>query len=73
MDDPASVLHEIDRVLKLDGCVIMEEILTGGIHEGCGKRLFKWDELIQLFGEVDMRVDFQTSKDQEADYVKFVR
>ena len=31
------------------------------------------DELIQLFGEVDMRVDFQTSKDQEADYVKFVR
>ena len=73
MDDPASVLHEIDRVLKLDGCVIMEEILTGGIHEGCGKRLFTWEELVQLFREVDMRVDFQTSKDQEADYVKFVR
>ena len=73
MDDPASVLHEIDRVLKLDGCVIMEEILTGGIHEGCGKRLFNLDELIQLFGEVDMRVDFQTSKDHEADYIKFVR
>lgn len=73
MDDPASVLHEIDRVLKLDGCVIMEEILTGGIHEGCGKRLFKLGELIELFGEVDMHVDFQTSKDHEADYVKFVR
>ena len=73
MEDPASVLNEIDRVLKLDGCVIMEEILTGGNHEGCGKRLFKWDELIQLFGEVNMHVDFQTSKDQEADYVKFVR
>jgi hypothetical protein len=73
MDDPASVLHEIDRVLKLDGCVIMEEILSGGIHEGCGKRLFKLDELIELFRDVDMRVDLQTSKDQQTDYVKFVR
>ncbi|MFM6937182.1 MAG: class I SAM-dependent methyltransferase, partial [Aquirufa sp.] len=73
MEDPASVLQEIDRVLKLDGCVIMEEILTGEIHEGCGKRLFKLDELIQLFRDLDMHVDFQTSKDHEADYVKFVR
>jgi ubiquinone/menaquinone biosynthesis C-methylase UbiE len=73
MDDLAAVLTEIDRVLKLDGCVIMEEILSGGIHEGCGKRLFKLDELIDLFRGVDMHVDFQSSKDHEADYVKFVR
>jgi ubiquinone/menaquinone biosynthesis C-methylase UbiE len=73
MEDLSAVLTEIDRVLKLDGCVIMEEILSGGIHEGCGKRLFKLDELIELFRGVDMRVDFQSSKDHEADYVKFVR
>jgi ubiquinone/menaquinone biosynthesis C-methylase UbiE len=73
MDDPAAVVHEIDRVLHLNGAVIIEEILTGGMHEGCGKRLFQFDELVDLFRLIDMQVDFHGSKDREADYVKFVR
>jgi ubiquinone/menaquinone biosynthesis C-methylase UbiE len=73
MDDPASVMSEIDRVLSLHGTVILEEILSGGIHEGCGKRLYTFEELIGLFHSIDMQLDYRGSKDHEADYIKFVR
>lgn len=73
LDDLAAVLAEIDRVLKVDGCVIVEEILTGGVHEGCGKRLFTRTEIIALFALSDLHVVYQGSKDEEADYIKFSR
>jgi ubiquinone/menaquinone biosynthesis C-methylase UbiE len=73
LDDLEAVLSEINRVLKVDGCVIVEEILTGGIHEGCGMRLFTRDEIVALFGAYDLHVAYEGSKDQEADYIKFSR
>jgi ubiquinone/menaquinone biosynthesis C-methylase UbiE len=73
LDDLESVLSEINRVLKSDGCVIVEEILSGEIHEGCGHRLFTRDEIVALFGAFDLHVYYQGSKDQEADYIKFAR
>jgi ubiquinone/menaquinone biosynthesis C-methylase UbiE len=73
LDDLKAVLGEINRVLKVDGCVIVEEILTGGVHEGCGKRLFTRSEIIDLFASHDLHVIYEGSKDQEADYIKFGR
>jgi ubiquinone/menaquinone biosynthesis C-methylase UbiE len=73
LDDLEAVLSEINRVLKVDGCVIVEEILTGGIHEGCEMRLFTRDEIVALFGAYDLHVTYEGSKDQEADYIKFSR
>lgn len=73
LDDLEAVLSEINRVLKRDGCVIVEEILTGEIHEGCGHRLFTREEIVDLFASFDFHVAYQGSKDQEADYIKFAR
>lgn len=73
LEDLEAVLSEINRVLKRDGCVIVEEILTGGIHEGCGNRLFTREEIVELFASYDLHVAYQGSKDQEADYIKFAR
>jgi ubiquinone/menaquinone biosynthesis C-methylase UbiE len=73
LDDLKAVLAEIDRVLKTDGCVIVEEILTGGVHEGCGKRLFTRSEIVDLFASHDLHVVYEGSKDEEADYIKFGR
>ena len=73
LDDLTAVLAEINRVLKVDGSVIVEEILTGGIHEGCGRRLFTRSEIIDLFSLYDLQVVYEGSKDQEANYIKFGR
>ncbi len=73
LDDLIAVLTEIDRVLKAEGSVIVEEILSGEIHEGCGRRLFTRKEIIDLFESFDLHVVYQTSKDEEADYIKFAR
>ncbi len=73
LDDLKAVLAEIDRVLKTDGCVIVEEILTGGVHEGCGKRLFTRSEIFNLFAAYNLHVMYEGSKDEEADYIKFGR
>ena len=73
LDDLKAVLGEINRVLKVDGCVIVEEILTGGVHEGCGKLLFTRSEIINLFASHDLHVIYEGSKDEEADYIKFGR
>jgi len=73
LDDLTAVLAEINRVLKVDGSVIVEEILTGGIHEGCGRSLFTRSEIIDLFALYDLQVVYEGSKDQEADYIKFGR
>ena len=73
LDDLLAVLGEIDRVLKHDGSVIVEEILSGEVHEGCGRRLFTRQEIIDLFGVYNLHVTYQGSKDQEADYIKFGR
>jgi ubiquinone/menaquinone biosynthesis C-methylase UbiE len=73
MDHPSAVLQEIDRVLKEDGSVVVEEILTGEIHTGCGKKLFRADELIALFESIDMKVMRRCKKDKEAEYLKFSR
>jgi ubiquinone/menaquinone biosynthesis C-methylase UbiE len=73
LDDLSAVLAEINRVLKVDGSVIVEEILTGGVHEGCGRRLFTRSEIIDLFALYDLHVVYEGSKDEEADYIKFGR
>jgi ubiquinone/menaquinone biosynthesis C-methylase UbiE len=73
LDDLIAILTEIDRVLKAEGSVIVEEILSGEIHEGCGRRLFTRNEIIDLFESFDLHVVYQTSKDEEADYIKFAR
>jgi ubiquinone/menaquinone biosynthesis C-methylase UbiE len=73
LDDLEAVFSEINRVLKSDGCVIVEEILSGEIHEGCGHRLFTRDEIVALFEAYDLHVVYEGSKDQEADYIKFSR
>ncbi len=73
MDHPSAVLQEIDRVLKEDGSVVVEEILSGEIHAGCGKKLFQADELIELFESIDFKLMRRCKKDQEAEYLKFSR
>jgi ubiquinone/menaquinone biosynthesis C-methylase UbiE len=73
LDDLIAILTEIDRVLKAEGSVIVEEILSGELHEGCGRRLFTRNEIIDLFESFDLHVVYQTSKDEEADYIKFAR
>lgn len=73
LDDLEAFLTEINRVLKTDGCVIVEEILTGRVHEGCGKRLFTRSGIIGLFASYDLHVVYEGSKDDEADYIKFGR
>lgn len=73
MDNPTAVLQEVDRVLKEGGSVIVEEILTGEIHAGCGKKLFQADELIALFETIDMKLIRRCKKDEEAEYLKFRR
>ena len=73
MDHPSAILQEIDRVLKEDGSVVVEEILTGEIHEGCGKKLFQAEELIELFESIDFKLMRRYKKDQEAEYLNFSR
>ena len=73
MQHPSAVLKEIDRVLKEGGSVLVEEILTGEIHAGCGKKLFRADELIALFESIDMKLMRRCKKDVEAEYLKFGR
>ena len=46
---PELILHDIQKILKSNGKLFIEEQLTkfsGEIHEGCGKRLFTENELI---------------------------
>ncbi len=73
MDEPLEVLNEIDRLLKSDGCIIVEEILSGGVHEGCGKSLFTIDEISELFSQFDFQIQSKCAKDHAAHYVKFAR
>ncbi len=73
MENIPAVLQEVDRILKSGGSVLVEEILSGGIHEGCGKKLFQADELIKLFESIHLKLFHRGKKDQEAEYLKFVR
>jgi len=73
MDNPTAVLQEIDRILKQVGSVVVEEILTGEIHAGCGKKLFRADEIMTLFERFDFQLERRCRKDLEADYLKFSR
>jgi ubiquinone/menaquinone biosynthesis C-methylase UbiE len=59
-----AMLDECQRILKPDGQIIIEEQLaqfSGELHEGCGKRLFLEEELINKF--VDFEVIEKIIKD----------
>jgi predicted methyltransferase len=50
-EKPSTILQDIHGILKPDGQLFIEEQMakfSGEIHEGCGKRLFTENELIEL-------------------------
>jgi ubiquinone/menaquinone biosynthesis C-methylase UbiE len=50
-ETPELILQDIHRILKPNGKLFIEEqiaTLSGEIHEGCGKRLFTENELIEI-------------------------
>ena len=50
-ESPKLILQDIHKVLKPNGKLFIEEQLakfSGEIHEGCGKRLFTENELIEI-------------------------
>jgi ubiquinone/menaquinone biosynthesis C-methylase UbiE len=51
---PEIILQDIRKILKPNGQLFIEEQIakfSGEIHEGCGKRLFSGNELINLLKE----------------------
>ena len=53
-NSPKLILQDIHKILKPNGQLFIEEQMatfSGEIHEGCGKRLFTENELINLLKE----------------------
>ena len=58
-DTPELILQDIRKILKSNGQLFIEEQIatfSGEIHEGCGKRLFTENELINLLKKSDFEL-----------------
>lgn len=56
---PEFILQDILAILKKNGILFIEEVIAlsvGEIHEGCGRRLFTKDELLELLTQVGYKV-----------------
>jgi SAM-dependent methyltransferase len=65
-DNPEIILHNIHEILKSNGRIFIEEEIAkyaGEIHEGCGKRLFIEDELIEMLKKCSFEVNERHFKD----------
>ena len=54
LEMPKLILQDIQKILKSSGQLFIEEQIakfSGEIHEGCGKRLFTKNELLNLLSE----------------------
>ena len=65
-ENPEIILHDISKILKSNGTLFIEEQIakfSGEIHEGCGKRLFTENELIEIFKKCGFEVTERHFKD----------
>jgi ubiquinone/menaquinone biosynthesis C-methylase UbiE len=68
-ETPELILQDIHKILKLNGQLFIEEQIakfSGEIHEGCGKRLFTENELINLLIENDFDLKKTYPKSENA-------
>ena len=63
---PELILQDIHKILKPNGQLFIEEQLTkfsGEIHEGCGKRLFTDNELVEILKKCGFELNEKYFKD----------
>jgi ubiquinone/menaquinone biosynthesis C-methylase UbiE len=68
------VLQEAFRILKKGGRLLIEEEVSISIpliHEGCGKKLFFTEELINIVAEAGFEKIDKKQKDEKAIYLLF--
>jgi ubiquinone/menaquinone biosynthesis C-methylase UbiE len=68
------VLQEAFRILKKGGQLLIEEEVSISIpliHEGCGKKLFFTEELINIAAEAGFEKIDKKQKDEKAIYLLF--
>ena len=65
-ENPEIILHDIQKILKSNGKLFVEEQLakfSGEIHEGCRKRLFTDNELVEILKKCGFELNEKYFKD----------
>jgi ubiquinone/menaquinone biosynthesis C-methylase UbiE len=73
---PKLILQDIHKILKLNGKLFIEEQIakfSGEIHEGCGKRLFTENELIDMLKKCSFEVIDRHFKDDGIMIFEYLR
>jgi ubiquinone/menaquinone biosynthesis C-methylase UbiE len=73
-ETPEIILQDIHRILKSNGQLFIEEQIanfSGEIHEGCGKRLFTENELINLLNKSHFEFKEKYLKDENIAIFRF--
>ncbi len=74
-ETPETILQDICKTLKLNGQLFMEEKIakfSGEIHEGCGKRLFTENELVEFLEKCGFQLMKQYFKDDGVVIFEFI-
>lgn len=69
---PEFILQDILAILKKNGILFIEEVMAisvGEIHEGCGRRLFTKDELLELLVQIGFEIMEAFPKNDDNVYV----